>query len=293
MAYFAKPQPTLDPRLFEGDHLRNEIRNALLDRVYLFWRTRYSAPESWSTVWLAGSALTRQWDSSVRGDLDTLIGVNHQRFIAANRMYQGLSPEDMAKQFNSEFRENINMDNWRGFEVTFYVNPGASDIRMINPYAAYNLTTDSWTVKPLDLPEDWDPTSHFSKDWWDAVRREEALATDLLDQYDRFGEMASGRGPQARSAQALQAAAEKQAIALFDAIHEQRRIAFSPGGKGYMDFHNFRWQALKHSGVISRLRGVKDTRRATDEMTQQRLYGAKVDDARSALRRASLSQYQR
>jgi hypothetical protein len=76
--------------------------------------------------------------------------------------------------------------------------------------------------------------------------------------------------------------AKQQAEALFEEIHGNRRIAFSAGGEGYYDFHNYRWQAGKRSGSIDKLRKIKEY----GDETQQ--YGVELPDTSTLIRRAAL-----
>jgi hypothetical protein len=79
-----------------------------------------------------------------------LVGVDYIKFRKANPEYVGLSDSEISNQINEEFREGLQpgTENWNGYELTFYVNAGATDIRSIKPYAAYDLKYDDWTVTP-------------------------------------------------------------------------------------------------------------------------------------------------
>lgn len=269
--YFSKPTPSLDPRLFPAgsDHLYPQVRRLLLHYLYAFWQHNYNHPEWWSTAWIAGSGITRQWSGgravgNAPGDLDVLIGVDFATFFQANPNWRGTPDDTMAGQFNDEFRAGL----WpqtaaltlptggAPFEVTFYVNPNSSDIRNIHPYAAYNLTEDEWTVHPISLPEDWDPITHFPTSWWDNIHAERAVADHLLNQFhvlrSHLNMQRPGTGTYINDASALHDVV-RRASDLFDSIHGERHQAFGPGGSGYMDYYNFRWQASKYLGHVQAL----------------------------------------
>src|SRR5881227_3059425 len=73
--YFSAPSNVLDPRLFDGDEIRHEVRVWIINTLYDYWRQHYRLPIAWSTVWLAGSGISYQWQAARgNGDLDVLIG---------------------------------------------------------------------------------------------------------------------------------------------------------------------------------------------------------------------------
>jgi hypothetical protein len=141
------------------------------------------------------------------------------------------------------------------YEVTFYVNPGATDIRAIKPYAAYSLKYDDWTVPA-------DPNAHAPQnpEWDNAADRDTSAAQMIHTRFEAAHmDLTSARGDaQRRNAEARMAAAYGQGLALFDDIHLGRRAAFKPGGEGYADWANYRWQAAKRNGTIDALRAVRE-----------------------------------
>lgn len=271
--YFSRPTHNLDPRLFPTGakhwEIRPDVRRYLLHTLYAYWQRKFHRPHDWSTVWIAGSGITHQWSGGRStgeepGDLDVLVGVNWPEFFAANPIWQGFSPDAMAEQMN----EALHAELWARtanvvlpsggapFEVTFYVNPNGTDIRTIHPYAAYNLTDNQWTVHPVELPGDWDPTTHFPQQWWDQVNREATHATELLaafrSQQERARTQTEDSGAWLNTMTAMHDTL-RQAGGLYDAIHTERRRAFGPDGAGYGDYYNFRWQAHKHLGTAQAL----------------------------------------
>lgn len=290
--YFSAPQANLDPRLFDGEHLKPAIRNTLLHVLYSTWSGRYRNPKAWSTAWLAGSGISYQWAANRgNGDLDVLIGVDFAEFYYYNPDYRGHPEDEMADIFNRELKEVLwpQMANWNGFEVTFYVNPHSQDIRNLHPYAAYSLTDDSWTVHPPHLPQD--PRSLYGPDYWKAVEGEKEQALSLISRYRELAEQAAGmqyNSPGWRNVATQQSLVVGQARSMFDDIHLGRRNAFSPTGKGYGDYYNFRWQAHKEAGTMQALASLAKLHQQAHEAASAEAYGGPIDDARTALVKAAM-----
>lgn len=266
-SFFSAPKSTTDPRIIEGDRVRSEIREGLLTLLYVFWRTRYNDPESWSRVWIAGSALTQQYDEADLMDLDVLIGVDMTAFRAANPEFRGASQFEIQSMFNAEFRQHLQprTTNWLGqFEVTFYVNADATDIRAINPYAAYDLTRDEWTVRPPRLEAEHDPEAALSPDERRALESVDQRAQELVDAWNEAlasYQATSPGSPQHHNASTRMRQTASQAEALFDQIHQERKGAFSFTGTGYADFRNVRWQHGKKTGTLYALKRLRDLSR--------------------------------
>jgi hypothetical protein len=281
-SYFSEPSATLDPTLFENRKIRSWVRQGIMQLLHNFFLTHYRHAELWSHPWLAGSGVSYQWAAARHpGDLDCLVGVDSVQFRKANPEYTGLTDKEIAQEINEKFREDLQpkTEDWNGYELTFYVNPGATDIRSINPYAAYDLKYDEWTVTPS-------PTQHAPVNpAWDSAAETDAKLTNQINvrftsalQDIKTSHADAGR----RNAEVRLAAAKQQATALFDEIHGNRRAAFSSMGEGYYDFNNYRWQANKRTGAIDVLRKIKDHA----DSTQQ--YGVELPDASTLIRRAAL-----
>lgn len=283
-SYFSMPSSTLDPSLFNGRVLNGQIRTGILSTLYGFLSRNYRHPDLWAHAWLAGSGVSYQWSAAREPkDLDCLVGVNFIQFRKANPEYQGLSNAEIAAQLNDEFQTlDQETDNWNGFELTFYVNPEATDIRTINPYAAYDLKYDEWTVTPS--PNQTAPTNAA----WDTVaHNDQVLTSQIAARYSQAlqDSAISNSAPSRRNADVRRATAGQQALALYSEIHGNRSLAFSPGGAGYADFHNYRWQAGKGLGTISQLKSIKK------DMEKRLLqnYGVELPDANTLIRRAILN----
>ena len=277
--YFIAPKGVLDERLFEGDILHEGIRQQLLQMLYGFWASRYADAESWSTAWIAGSQITPQWRE--KGDLDILIGIDMPRLLRANPNFKGFPEKVIAKHLNTELREGLWEDDlWGWAEATFYVNPKTgTDIRNINPYAAYNLTTGEWDVVPPELPSDWSEES-IPRDWQETVNNEIAQAATIVDRFETARRELDGvpeMSPGWTNAMHQIRLVTEQAESLYSSIHGERRNAFQgqfgQGGQGFHDFYNYRWQAHKKAGTVKALSMIKDAARAAENALREARYG--------------------
>lgn len=284
-SYFSAPGVGLDPRLFVSGKLVPSVRASVLRILLEHLRRYYSSPESFITVWLAGSAVSYQWTAARKpADLDCLIGINYLSFRQTNSQYKSLSDAQIASMLNEGFREELhpNTKNFMdAFELTFYVNV-RSDIRSIKPYAAYSLTSDDWTVQPeVKAPPK-------NRAWEQRVARDTNMTTDILSRYAEAlnGISQATTDSARRNAESALKLAVEQGAALFDDIHKGRSYAFSPSGQGYSDIYNYRWQAGKQAGTVQALRKLKDIsvkgRKAFEEST----YGMALPDASTLVRRA-------
>ena len=285
-SYFSAPSTGLDPNLFLGNRIKPWVRNNIVRLLYEHLVVRYSDPTKWTHVWLAGSGVSYQWSASRDpGDLDCLVGINYPVFRRYNMEFTSLSDSEIASMFNEDFNEDLipKTKNWNGYELTYYVN-AQSDVRNLNPYAAYDLTLDNWTVEP-------DPTLHapFLRAWEQQSERDHATATELIARYSSaLSDIKSAPNDayRANAERRLKLAVE-QAVAFYDDIHSGRKVAFSREGEGYSDFHNYRWQAGKRSGVIQALRHIKQYRDEVDKKEQLETYGVELPSARTLIRRAA------
>jgi hypothetical protein len=285
-SYFSKPEETLDPKLFDGNHLKGWVRNGILHLLFDFLKEEYRHPDLWAHVWIAGSGVSYQWSAAREpGDLDVLIGVDYLQFRKANPEYLGLSDVEISKMLNEDFRNNLQPDteDWNGFEVTFYVNPGATDIRTINPYAAYDLTHDEWTVTPKQI------SAPHEKVWDVSAQRDLSMASDIVMRYSQaHSELSSATNDAARrNAEAKLQASLIQGTALYNEIHEGRKLAFRQGGEGYTDFYNYRWQAGKKYGTVPALRKMSEYWQAYNTQQAEATYGVELPDTQTLIRRAA------
>lgn len=214
-----------DQRLFEGSHLRPEVREYLLDRVNSFLRPRYRNWPSWTRVYFAGSEAAR-WDGW-NGDFDVLLGADFDRFRRENPEHAREDDAAIAKTITDGMWHSLNEDgHWftladgqrvGPFDITFFLNPRAWDIRDLKPYAAYNVTADEWAVHPLEVPKDWS-AKKLPESFW-------IYAESLLNEIKAIGQLP----PEER---------HRMAANLFEELHSHRSDAFNGDGKGLYDLSN-------------------------------------------------------
>jgi hypothetical protein len=215
------------------------------------------------------------------------VGVDYIQFRKANPEFAGLSDTEISLDINEYFRAALQPQtaNWNGYELTFYVNPGATDIRSIKPYAAYDLKYGEWTVHP-------DPTAHapHHPEWESVVSSDKQQAHQSYIRYTQALNdlQVSHSGPARRNAEARLHGALQQGSALFDEIHENRSDAFSGSGEGYADFNNYRWQAGKREGTIELLRSMREYASSLETDQVSSTYGVELPDADTLVRRAAL-----
>lgn len=146
----------------------------------------------------------------------------------------------------------------RGFESQW----GATDIRAINPYAAYSLTDNNWTVHPRDQRLDWDPNKAYPKSWFEAIDRYADVVHGLVGRFHTAKNDVASQWDGARlTPRGITAASQLHIIAqdahmLWNDLHESRKLAFSPEGKGYDDFYSVRWQQSKQDGWAQPLKEI-------------------------------------
>lgn len=300
--YFSAPAITLDPDLFLPDeHLRPDVRVWLLAVLENGLR-RYldlSGVSEWLHAWLAGSGITYQWSADRgNGDLDVLFGVDMQRFVHWNPDYQGIPERDVADRADRVLRQKLwpQTAHYRPgpgqqeYEATFFWAPGTgSDISRIHPYAAYDLKRDVWIVRPPNVPAD--PHALYPAEWYEAAGRDTDLAERLVRSHGRLSARLSSSPADSaawRNAGAELTRVRQDAISLFADIHGGRTEAFGEQGHGYSDWHNFRWQQAKASGVVGGLRAIRDAARRASLAEDKQLYGGPINAPETLLTREAL-----
>lgn len=274
--YFSTPTNTLDPYLFESnEHLRPDVRTRLVNLLLDYLSTRYNNPDQWTRIWLAGSGISYQWSAARgNGDLDVLFGIDYDAFVNNNPFYQFDSRDEIANDIDDDLRKNLwsrtthmsfpltddDLYNYKFFEVTFFLNPGVDSsyegIMNIHPYAAYDLTSDTWTHKPEKAGSD---IYRHPQVFADQADRNLEAAQALVDRYNhiRQSEGSSMPGtPQEVNYKAHKALVVNEARGLLDSIHLGRRAAFTGSGEGYGDFYNYQWQRAKADGIIRALNSI-------------------------------------
>lgn len=310
--YFSASAVHLDPRLFSsGNVVRPEVRHWILSTLYSYWAMHFNSAQKWSQVWLAGSGISYQWAAARgNGDLDVLIGVDWPAFFEANPKYVGFSAEDVSDMMNQALHQDLwpyasttvigtegaphsadSGETGDVFEVTFYVNAHSTDIRDINPYAAYNVTTNEWTVRPPSQDQQAHPQAFYN-----AAHEQEQHIRSLVGRYNHYANelaVTPTASAAAVNTENILHALSTQAKNLFDDIHLGRRMAFSPGGSGYGDYYNFRWQYHKRAGTVQALDAIAHQRQASEEFKQTSLYGGPLKSTNLVLREAVFSQQDR
>lgn len=291
--YFSAPETGLDPNLFDGETLEPQVRSFITRTLYNeLTSLGLSHPAQWVSIWLAGSGVSYQWAADRgNGDLDVLFGVDWPTLILSNRDWAGVSELQFADWLNEQLKSGL----WqrtsqqeiggRTYEVTFYLNPGVGrDISVIKPYAAYDVRKNGWTVHPTKPDVTSYPTA-----WHNATHADQELTQELLVRHSRLhAELAAeqpGTGRWHNLGSALNLVGS-QAQALWDDIHGGRHEAFTEQGHGYGDYHNFRWQVAKQSGVVNALKGILEPRQQAREESDASLYGGPIAGASEALTRA-------
>lgn len=249
--YFSTPSQELDPDLFDGDVLKEDVRTGLLNLLYADLDViGFREPWNWVHAWLAGSGISYQWSADRgNGDLDVLFGANFPQFLEDNPQFPRLSMQEVANYTNqimksSQWPKTRNVSiggSKKTYEITFFWNPTTGvSIYSIHPYAAYSLTMSAWDIRPPELPAD--PRTLYPQYWYELSDQDYRNAYTVHDMYY------SGPSGKVQAANA--------ARGLWRDIHEGRKQAFSDTGSGYGDFHNFRWQRAKESGAAEILRGI-------------------------------------
>lgn len=254
------PTHGLDHRLFEGDHLKPDVRNYILGTLGGFWRPLYGSDwQRWAKVYFAGSEASEWTSETLEGnnDFDVLLGVDYDRLRSSVPVFRGRSNEEITSELNEQLRTGlvphtdpawITIDGQQTgpWSNTFYVNKDSYDIRAIRPYAAYDVGADQWIVRPPHLP-DWD-VSKFPE------------GKGLSQEIKGVIQMARGilRMPEPYRTQ--------QGSQLWHYIHDSRTNAFGPTGEGWWDANNVLEKALDQAGLLQGLWNAMDRAR-TDPST--------------------------
>lgn len=292
-SYFSTPETELDPILFQGQTIKSWVRTSLLRMIKGCLDKNYRLQETWCVAWIAGSGVSYQWKvQRSPADLDVLIGIDYLTFRRTNPEYTQLSDVEISKMLNDDFRTDLmpSTKDWEGYEVTFYVNPGATDIRVIRPYAAYDLTHNEWTVHP-------DPQAQPKKNiaWEEATMRDNQKAIELVSRYSTATTtlIAATNPASRRNAEMQLITVLEQASALWEDIHSSRKKAFTDSGEGYGDFYNYRWQAGKKLGTVAALRVMRDYLESFKENEELETYGVTLPDTQTLIRRAAMYRVER
>jgi hypothetical protein len=297
--YFSAPSAELDPHLFNGDHLLPEVREDIKGAIFTFLTRDMGLTDlhRWLHLWITGSAISFQWNADRgEGDLDVMVGVKFVEFQRYNPTFQGMGPQEFAALLTDKMKEllwpktaHMPFDG-KPFEVTYYLNAGTEDdVRVIRPYAAYDLLQDVWVIRPPKLPHD--PRTLYPKDWFERTERDAQRAREITKNYQSRLKDLNSAAPQSpgwHNAGAALNLITAQAHALFSDLHTGRQAAFSVWGQGYKDWNNFRWQYGKQTGTVQAMHAIMQAGEDAQKAEETKLYGAPIDPAEVALRRAAL-----
>lgn len=302
-SYFSHPSDRLDPVLFEGTHMRPEVRgwairtvHSLLQEESDFLATGLRHPETWTRIWIAGSGVSYQWEASRQpADIDILLGIDYVEMRRANPAFVSFADSEIAAMLNQHFALEMRgpagefpFSDAFDYEVTVYVNRGVSAARdaisTINPYAAYDVTQDEWAVTPQPMSTSINPA------WEMAAERDRQFAEDLVSEYgNALRGIQEARNPAHRTnAEARLHQIMEAADGLYDEIHSGRRSAFTTAGSGYSDFGNYRWQAGKRNGVIQASKKIREYLKAAKDRTDFETYGLDLPDTETLIRRSTV-----
>ncbi len=290
-SYFSEPAEFLDPDLFGGgETLRDDVRVDIVHRLSAFFHAHgFHGVEAWLEIWLAGSGVSYQWAAHRDpGDLDCLLGIHFETFREANPNFAGLSNKEIAQYVNDLLWRDLvpTTANYMGkWELTFYVNPDSTDIRSINPYAAYDVKHGAWTVKP-----DRSLTPHKNTAWDKEAEQDNAKAQEIVARYSKYlAAVQNAQNPAHRANQEQYLHLTlAQANALYEEIHHGRRESFARTGGGYLDRGNYRWQSGKALGTVPVLKELSEYYKKLLTDDDYATYGIELPDTDTLIFRSAL-----
>lgn len=232
----------LDHRLFEGETLKPEVRAAVMGRLGPVLEPLLGQSwEMYTRVYLAGSEAS-EWTSATlegNGDFDTLIGIDYDHARDMHLPLGDLDDSDITDMVNTALRTAYNASPWVApfggtWDLTGYVNANSYDITRIKPYAAYNITDDTWAVRPPHLPD------------WGIDKLPEG-GQNLLAEAEGYAAVVDAISKMPEPFQT------QQGKALWHHLHTDRGRAFSDQGEGWLDPGNLIEKALVEWGVWDKL----------------------------------------
>jgi len=302
--FFTPPSQHLDPDLFDGLTMRPEVREYILATLTGALKAMgLQGMERWLYLWVIGSSMSYQWgETSGYGDIDVTFAAEPQAFAAANPDWAGLPAADTATIVKHYIHLNVapgaaqHVFGGHAYEVTFFWNPDIQhgDIGLIHPYAAYDVISDRFAVPPVELPPD--PASLYPQAWAERAQQDTETAARLTRRHNalrRELEASPVGSPGYHNSGSQLALVAAQAQTFYDDIHLGRMLAFKPGGEGYGDWHNYRWQAAKGSGAAKALEGIIGISKTARDAADTELYGGPIASADEVLHRAMMVQQAR
>jgi hypothetical protein len=232
----------LDTRIWEDARLKEPVRTDIMASFDAFCtRHGYVGHETWAKVVFFGSEASTWTSKTLHGnnDFDLSIGIHYMRFRESNPSFLGATDDQIATGLTQQMHAELNDPQKRfpGIEgvwdETWFANLLGWDIRLIRPYAAWDVVTETWIVRPPDLP-DWSMAS-FPE------------GQGLADEVHGIILMAEGilKMPEPYRTQ--------NGSALWEFVHSNRSDAFGPQGEGWWDARNAVEKALDQKGLMQEL----------------------------------------
>jgi hypothetical protein len=232
----------LDVRLWENDKLKAPIRTDIMATFDTFCiRHKFARHETWAKIVFFGSEASTWTSKDLRGnsDFDLSIGIEYDNLRASNPKFKPFSDLEIADAFTQLMHAELNnqQKTFSGvegvFDQTWFANLLGWDIAQIRPYAAYDVVTEEWIVKPPDLP-DWSMKS-FPE------------GPGMAEEIRGIIEMAEGilKMPEPYRTQ--------NGSSLWEYVHSNRSNAFGPQGEGWFDVRNAQEKGLDQLGLMQPL----------------------------------------
>lgn len=265
----------LDHRLFEGEHLKPEVRTAVLSRLGPVLEPLLG--QSWETftrVYLAGSEAS-EWTSATlegNGDFDTLIGIDYSHARDMHTTLEGLDDADITDLVNTALRTVYNDPSF-----WFVVKDDAwHPDQNFNPKSLPSRTS---AARP-EAPEGYvavgpfEVTGYVNANSYDITKIKPYAAYNISDDVwavrpphlpdwgiDKLPEGGANLLAEAEGYASVIEAIEQmpepyqtqQGKALWHHLHTDRGRAFSDDGEGWMDPGNLIEKALVEWGLWDKL----------------------------------------
>ena len=187
----------------------------------------------------------------------TLTTATYPEKYEESSVLRAIGPSDNSEiQKKPYYEPSITSEEPRYFEVTYFLNPTTEakdeSIKLIQPYAAFNLTLNKWTVDPIKVSDN--PEDSYPEEYREAADANLRHAKELEARYRHLTSQRAVEHPHSpvqRNIEASLRVVLQEIRNMYDSIHLGRREAFSQHGGGYGDYYNFQWQAAKRDGIVN------------------------------------------
>lgn len=246
------PTYGLDTRLWDGEQLKLSVRASIVRQFTEFCdRHGYRDWPHWARIVFFGSEAS-EWTAPDRhgnNDFDLSIGIHYFSFRLHNTGDLYTSDADIAARFTQEMHAELNdpehtFPGVEGvYDQTWFANLQGWDIAEMRPYAAYEVVTDQWLVRPPHLPgwsmADFPEGPGMAKEVKGIVEAAEGILA-MPEPYRT-----------------------QNGAAFWEFVHTNRSDAFGPNGEGWWDPRNVIEKALDQKGLMQKLFDCH--RRATED----------------------------